>query len=177
METDQVPIDRWIDIEDVISIYLYLSSKMKLKNVKIIGFYLQKLLSNNLDNTKEYITAKENTLKLEGYSINNESLLSKFDTTYNDSKLIKSMKTTNKGFYSYSKVLTEDEINNLIEDIEKQIEKTTNSILEGDFTINPKIINGENVSCKFCEYKDICYRRENDLTYINKNTEEENDKI
>ena len=153
-------------------IYLYLSSKMQFKDIEVVGFYLQKLLNTNLDNTKDYITAKENTLKLEGYSINNESILSKFDTTYNDSKLIKSMKTTNNGFYSYSKVLTEEEINNLINETEELIDKTTNNILEANFEIDPKIINGENVSCKFCEYKDICFRREKDLIYINKKEED-----
>jgi len=152
-------------------IYLYLSSKMNLENLKVVGFYLQKLLSTNLDNTKDYQTAKENTLKLEGYSVDNESLLSKFDTTYNDSKLIKSMKTTSKGFYTYSKVMSEEEIDDLITKTENQIDKVENNILEADFTINPKIINGENVSCKFCDYKDICYKRENDLIYINKTSE------
>ena len=158
-------------------IYLYLSSKMKLENVKVVGFYLQKLLNNNLDSTKDYITAKENNLKLEGYSIDNEALLSKFDTTYNDSKLIKSMKTSSKGFYSYSKVLSEEEIKGLIEETEKQIDKVADKILDTDFTINPKIINGENVSCKFCEYKEICYRRENDLIYINKEEVETSEQI
>jgi len=147
-------------------IYLYLSSNMKLKNIKVAGFYLQKILSKNLDNTKDYQTAKENTLKLEGYSTNNENILSKFDTTYSDSKLIKSMKTSNNGFYSYSKVLSEDEISNLIKDTESQINKSIDQILDANFEIDPKIINGENVSCNFCEYKDICYRREKNLNYI-----------
>lgn len=155
-------------------IYLYLSSKMKLENVEVVGFYLQKLLSTNLDNTKDYITAKENTLKLEGYSVSNESLLSKFDTTYNDSKLIKSMKTTSKGFYTYSKVLSEEEIDNLIDEVEEQINNRVDDILDANFTIDPKIIDGDNVSCKFCDYKDICYRREKDLIYINKQ-EDNND--
>lgn len=150
-------------------IYLYLSSNMKIKNTKVVGFYLQKLLSSSLDNTKEYITAKENSLKLEGYSINNESELSKFDTTYNDSKLIKSMKTSSGGFYSYSKVLSEEEIDNLIDKVDKKVDSVIDNILDSDFTIDPKIINGENVSCKFCEYKDICFRKEKDLTYINNN--------
>lgn len=156
-------------------IYLYLSSKMEFKNVKVAGFYLQKLLSSSIDNTKDYITAKENTLKLEGYSIDKEEILSKFDTTYNDSKLIKSMKTSNNGFYSYSKVLSEDEINNLISDTDNLIEETIKSILEADFAINPKIIDGDNVSCKFCEYRDICFRREKDLNYINRNKENNNE--
>ena len=148
-------------------IYLYLSSNLKIKNTKVVGFYLQKLLSSNLDNTKDLMTARENSLKLEGYSIDNESELSLFDTTYNDSKLIKSMKTSSSGFYSYSKVLSKEEIDKLISKIDKEVDNVIDSILDSDFAIDPKIINGENVSCKFCEYRDICYRKEKDLTYIN----------
>lgn len=153
-------------------IYLYLTSNMKFKNIEVVGFYLQKLLSTNLDNTKDYITARENNLKLEGYSINNPSILSKFDKTYNDSKLIKSMKTSKNGFYSYSKVLDKEEIDNIITSTDKMIDKVIDNILEADFSINPKVIDGENVSCKFCEYRDICFRRENDIVYINKSKEE-----
>ena len=155
-------------------IYLYLTSNMKFKNIEVVGFYLQKLLSTNLDNTKDYITARENNLKLEGYSINNPSILSKFDKTYNDSKLIKSMKTSKNGFYSYSKVLDKEEIDNIITSTDEMIDKVIDNILEADFSINPKVIDGENVSCKFCEYRDICFRRENDIVYINRNEEEEN---
>ena len=151
-------------------IYLYLSSNMKLDNVKVVGFYLQKLLSNNLDNSKDFYTARENTLKLEGYSIDNESILSKFDNTYNDSKLIKSMKTSSNGFYAYAKVLDEDKMEKLISDTDNLIDKAIDGITSLDFRIDPKVINGDNVSCKFCDYKDICYRREKDLKYINTNS-------
>ena len=152
-------------------IYLYLSSKMDFKNMKIVGFYLQKLFNTSLNNTKDYYEEKENNLKLEGYSIDREDILSKFDTTYNDSKLIKSMKTTSNGFSSYSKVLTSDEIDNIINNTDKLIDAATDGILEGDFEINPKIIDGENVSCSFCEYRDICYLRENNKVYINRESE------
>ena len=32
-------------------------------------------------------------------------------------------------------------------------------------------IDGNNVSCQFCEYRDICYKKEKDLVYINRNNE------
>ena len=149
-------------------IYLYLSSKMDFNNPKVVGFYLKKLLVIPTDNKKDYMTAKEDTLKLEGYSISDEHVLSKFDKTYNDSKIIKSMKTSSKGFYSYSKVLSEEEINNLIDKTDKIIDKTIDDIMKADFEINPKIIDGKNVSCEFCEYKDICFRSEKDIIYINR---------
>ena len=149
-------------------IYLYLSSKLGLKNVKVVGFYLQKLFNTSLDNSKDYEEEKEGKLKLDGYSINNENILSKFDTTYHDSKLIKSMKTTNNGFYKYSKVLTSEEMDEMTLLADDMINKAIDGILEGDFKINPKVINGSNESCSLCEYKDICYKREHDITYINR---------
>ena len=158
-------------------IYLYLSSNMNFKNVQVVGFYLQKLLSSSLDNTKDYDEARENSLKLEGYSINNEQILSKFDKTYNNSKLIKGMKTSSKGFYSYSKVLSNEEIDSLITSTNEQIDSVINSILKADFTINPKIIDGENISCKYCDYQDICFRRESDVVYINREKESKDEEI
>ena len=149
-------------------IYLYLSSNMEFKNIKVVGFYLQKLLNNTLDNTKEYDEAREANLKLEGYSVSNENSLSKFDTTYENSKYIKSLKKSSKGFYAYSKVLSEEDMDILIDRTDKLIDKTIDMILEADFSINPKIINGNNVSCNYCEYRDICYLREKDFIYINK---------
>ena len=122
-----------------------------------------------------YDTARENNLRLEGYSIDEENILSKFDTTYNDSKLIKGMKTTSKGFSTYSKVLSEEEINDMLDNTDKLIDKAIDNILEADFEINPKVINGENVSCSFCEYRDICYLREKDKVYINKDGEDNGD--
>ena len=154
-------------------IYLYLSSKIGLKDVKVVGFYLQKLLNTSLDNSKDYLEEKENKLKLDGYSINNENILSKFDTTYHDSKLIKSMKTTNNGFYKYSKVLTDEEMDEMAILADNMIDKATIGILDCDFEINPKVINGSNESCKLCEYRDICYQREKDIVYINKEAKDD----
>lgn len=158
-------------------IYLYLSSNMNLQNIKIVGFYLQKILTTSLDNTKDYLTAKENNLKLEGYSLKNEQILSKFDTTYQDSKLIKSMKLTKEGFSHYSKVLSEEEIKEIITKVEEIINKSIIQIENADFTIDPKVLDGENISCKYCEYQSICYRRAKDITYINTMSKEEENEI
>ena len=37
----------------------------------------------------------------------------------------------------------------------------TEEIYKGDIAIN-----NENVSCKFCKYKDICYKKEQDIIYL-----------
>ncbi len=157
-------------------IYLYLSSKMELKNIKVVGFYLQKLFNMpSINGTNDYDEERAKTLKLEGYSINEENILSKFDNNYSNSNIIKSMKVTPKGFSSNSKVLSEEEINTMIDNTDKIIDIAIKDILEGDFSINPKVINGKSVSCDRCEYKEICYQRENDIVYINR--EEDNNEV
>ena len=42
------------------------------------------------------------------------------------------------------------------------------SILEGDFSINPKVYDGENISCKFCKFRDICFRKDKNIMYLDK---------
>jgi len=150
-------------------IYLYLSKHTnKLKNVEIIGFYLQKILNKEItiDKKKTYLEQKQDNLKLQGYSIDKEEVLELFDKTYRDSNLIKSLKIGNNGFYAYSKVLNEDTINKIIDLVDKKIEEASNNIEKNKFDINPKSINNENVSCKFCKYKDICYKKEQDIEYL-----------
>ena len=76
------------------------------------------------------------------------------------------MKIGNNGFYAYSKILNEEKINKIIDLVDKKIEEASINIENNNFNINPKSINNENVSCKFCKYKDICYRKEQDIVYL-----------
>lgn len=77
------------------------------------------------------------------------------------------MKLTAKGFYHYAKVMSKDEMDNLIQKVEEKIHLAGENILNADFTINPKIIDGKNIGCEFCKYKDICFVKEEDKVYIN----------
>ena len=139
-------------------IYLYLAQNSGLKNVKIAGFYLQNII--NKENN-------ENNLKLNGYSTSKKEILEKFDSSYENSNVIKSMRTKSDGeFYSYAKTLNETEINNLINLVDKKIEEGANNILEANFDINPKKINGINIGCEFCKFKDICFKKEKDMIYL-----------
>ena len=139
-------------------IYLYLAKNSGLKNVKIAGFYLQNIINKKND---------ENNLKLNGYSTSNKEILKQFDSSYEFSNLIKSMRTKSDGdFYSYSKTLNETETNNLINLVDNKIEEAGNNILEAKFDINPKKINGINIGCEYCTFKDICFKKENDTVYL-----------
>ena len=145
-------------------IYLYLIKNSKIKNPEFIGFYLDKLIHNkpkyNEDILKKY--------KLEGYTIDNENLISIFDKTYMDSKMIKNMKITSNGFSSYAKTISKNQIDKLIELVDKKIEESRDNILSCNFKINPKRIDNELVGCKYCKYKDVCFMKEEDIVDLKK---------
>ena len=71
----------------------------------------------------------------------------------------------NNGFYSYSKVISDDNINYLCDLVKEKIDDTSSKIINAKFDINPKVINGVNKGCMFCKYKDICYVKNED--YVN----------
>lgn len=144
-----------------LAIYLYLASK-RFKNAKFAGFYLQYILSSSL---KDDLETKENNLKLCGYS--NKNLIDKFDKTYQSSSLIKSLRVKNDlEFSATSKVLSDKEIKNLIELASEKVKDSINGITGCDFDINPKQINGKNVSCEYCIYKDICFMNNKDIVNL-----------
>lgn len=151
-------------IDMQLPVYLYLANN-KIKNAKVIGFYLQKIINNEIIKQKDktYISQKKDNLKLQGYSINNEELLSKFDSTYKSSEVIKSMKVGENGFYAYSKTISKEEIDKLIEITSNNINKAFNDILDTKFDIDPKRIGKNLVGCEFCKYKDICYMKEENI--------------
>ena len=127
-------------------IYLYLSSKLNLKNIVYSGFYLQKF----------NITEKD--YRLIGYSNSDKAVLERFDREYYNSKIIKGMKTKNDGsFYKSAKVLSNDEIKEITDITESQIKNVIENIQNNNFDINPKISEGKNISCTYCKFKDICF--------------------
>lgn len=145
-------------------IYLYLI-KHEYPKVDIVGFYLQKILpcAITIDPIKTLVDQKRGLLKLQGYSLSDEGKLEQFDKTYVDSQLIKSMKKGNNGFYAYSKTLTNNNMDNIIEIIDKNINTAIKNIRENNFSINPKQIGKDNVGCSFCKFRDICYMNEKDI--------------
>lgn len=144
-------------------VYVYLV-KNKFPNIRIVGFYLQKILNNEIshDNKHSYEELKKDKLKLQGYSNSDESLLNLFDSNYHDSKVIKGMKTSSKGISS-KKILNDMAIEKLSNITDDKINEVIDKILNSDFEINPKRIGTDTIGCKYCEYKDICFMTESDI--------------
>lgn len=147
-------------------VYLYLASKNNdFKDYKFAGFYLQKILPNEmprvLGKTREQL--RRDYLRLDGFSSNEQSIVSKFDNTYAASDYIKSMKIKTDGeFSANAKVMSQEEMQKYVDLVDSKIKEAFTQILNANFEINPLevIENGKKniIGCKYCNFKDICYK-------------------
>ncbi len=153
-------------------VYLYLIHYSKaIKSPIFTGIYYQNILFNYPTWSKDIEKVKKDQYLLQGYSTDDISILSRFDSTYEKSEYIKSMSyNEEKGFGTYAakKVLSNDTLYDLLDYTKNYISTETDNILSADFTINPKVYSNVNISCVFCSFKDICYMKEKDLVYLEK---------
>jgi ATP-dependent helicase/DNAse subunit B len=151
-------------------VYLYLIHYGKLfSNPIFTGIYYQNILFPYPSWSEKLEKEKKERTYLQGYSTDHVEVLERFDSTYQDSEMIRSMKySPDKGFGTYSKVLDDETLIQMVDYTKNNIEETTDKILEADFSIHPKIYDGDNVSCKYCSFKDLCYVKERDYQYLDK---------
>ncbi len=153
-------IENGIDIQ--LPTYMYLSSYLY-KNIKFAGFYLQNI---TLDNKSD--DEKKDSLKLIGFTNKDKKILEMFDSGYTNSSVINGIKVKQDGSFSANSLkymLSDEDINNIIDITKTKIDETLDNILNCNFDINPKI-NKDNLGCEFCNFSDLCYKKEYDLKYI-----------
>lgn len=147
-------------------VYIYLAKNLY-QDARIIGFYLQKILNSEVTrdgkHTEEEL--KEEKLKLQGYTNTDLNLLKDFDTNYENSKMIKGMKSTSKGI-STKKVLDDNKIEKLKRITENKIKEAIFNITNANFDINPKKIGLNNLGCAYCTYKDICFMNDKNINNL-----------
>ncbi len=155
-------------------IYLYLTSHYeKIENAVFAGFYLQRILSEEVEiqenKTQEEI--KKENLKLKGFSNSDPEILELFDDSYENSEVIRSMGIYKNGNFKTTKVLSDTQITNLISLTEEVVKKTRDHILESDFKINPKQIGNkeeDKIGCMYCKFRDICFVGNKDFVKLKK---------
>ena len=161
-------IDSGIGLQ--LPVYMYLSS-YAYKNIHFAGFYLQNI---TLDNKSD--EEKEKSLKLIGFTNTNKEILEKFDYNYMDSSVIDGIKVNKDGNFSASSLkhmMSDEEINNVIDITKKKIDEVVLNILDSKFDINPKF-DKEAIGCEFCKYRDLCFKKEYDYVNIKSSETEEN---
>ena len=145
-------------------VYIYLANH-EFKNVSLAGFYLQKIVNPDIVDEEE--TDRVNKLKLDGFTNSDLEIASKLDQSCEHSNIIQSLRMKqNKEWYAYSKVLSNDDIKTITEETEKLILDARDSIIDANFAINPKRIDNDLVGCEYCKFKDICYRKEEDIVNL-----------
>ncbi len=157
-------IDSGIGLQ--LPVYMYLASNTY-ENIHFAGFYLQ---NTTLDNKSD--EEKEKSLRLIGFSNKNKKILENFDNNYMDSTVIDGIKVNKDGDFSSNslkRMLSDEEIKNIIDITKKRIDEVIDNVLDSKFDINPKF-DKVNIGCEFCKYRDLCFRRENDFVNIKPNS-------
>lgn len=152
--------------------YLYLLQE---DPSKIIGFYLQHLVAPKYvyDEKKDIETQKNEDMKLTGFTSSDISRINILEDLDGKSNVVSKLAITKNGELSKnSKVISDQDMKDMIKLVEDKILEASTSILNNDFSINPKVIDNKNVSCTYCRYKDICYKRIKDYAYYETKKEE-----
>ena len=150
-------------------IYLFLTSTFH-KKVEVGGIYLQNILPSriNYDEKSTLEAQKKKALKLQGYSNSCFNILEMVDDSYVNSEVIASLRVKqDHNFYANSKVMDEQDILTLKELARTKIIQTGQNIALGNFEIAPKVVDEvDQISCKFCKFKDLCYHTYKDSIYL-----------
>jgi ATP-dependent helicase/DNAse subunit B len=148
-------------------IYIYLATNGIGKKVKIAGFYLQKILNPKVFDSDNPDDDLKNSLKWEGYTIDDEDIINDLDDTNATSVMIKGLGKTSAGEYKKgTKLINQKEITKLNILINDLIDQVVLNVEHGNFKINPKRINDKLIGCEYCHFKDICFRKEEDIVTI-----------
>lgn len=147
-------------------IYLYLlKNSDRFKDALIVGFYIQKIIDKVplISDNKTISDIRRDNMRLQGFTNSSTNIISLIDDNYMDNKILKNLKFKKDGTMdARSKVLSNVEMDELTTKVEDQINECIESIISGNFAINPKVINGKNIACTYCKFKDVCFKTKKD---------------
>jgi len=160
--------------------YLYLLKHSDaFKDAKVAGFYYQSLISKGKEleynSEKKIDERKEKSMLLDGKSTDVISRLQFFDGSFSEEKpssIINNLKYVKKDKAYKTDFASDLDINQIIQTVDDKVKEAGLNIINGNFPINPKIVKKEDRSCKYCQYKDICFKRNKDVVYIDFEKEE-----
>jgi len=149
-----------------------------LANHEVIGLYIQTIITKKLirPSGKDAQKFYADQFRLSGLFTDDFEKLQTFDGTFRDSKFIKSLKVTlggNLAVFSQKRAFSKEVLDGYIETTIQKIKEADTAIKNNDFRINPKSIDNGELPCRYCTYRDICFRDDEDIVSIN--TKESND--
>lgn len=161
---------------------LLLKENEKFNTMDISGLFLQPLLLSTSDSLYSRVSGNDlnSYSKLVGLLSNKENTIEYFDSSDKSQGLkylagIKYNKDGSLSATSLSKLRDQSYFDGLSALAKDLYLEAGHNILNNKFDINPKNVNGEDVSCKYCPFRDICYRDESAFIKINTKKESEED--
>ena len=148
---------------------LLLEKSIEFVKGQVIGLYIHPVLNSKITREAGLSESEfyQKQLQLEGVSINDKELLSLFDPTYQDSLFIRSLRTKKDGdFTLYAKVKSATGFRELAKLAEEKVLEADLRIRQFAFDISPIKIGSSVDACKYCPYRDICYRTNSDYQNI-----------
>ena len=150
--------------------YAYLLQNTdEFKNCEVSGLYINAISDSSLKVTIKDDEMIPSYLKLNGITVDDKEVASKFDNTINDgnAKFIGSYTFKKDGsFNDKAKIATKDEINEFAE-LTKTLYMDANfKIRSNEFSIAPKVLGTKIDACKNCPFRDICYLSEGQKIYL-----------
>lgn len=146
-------------------VYIYLlKNNPDFKDYHLVGFYLQKINITipKIDEGSEEEQISRN-LRLEGYT--NPEYASIIDDTCG--VYLKNYNLKKDGAPdARSKIFDCIDENKLYSIVEDKIEEAYQGIINGKFDITVKRIDGNNVSCGYCRFKDVCFKKYTDIVEL-----------
>lgn len=145
--------------------YMYLIKKSNLfNNESMTGLYYQKILFPKTKGEEKDPLLK---YRLEGYTTDKIENIEVFNPDFEKSTYIKGLKY-DKGQFKTKKIIEEKDEEAFYKYTEKIINEKIDNILNRKFDINPKIYNKENISCEYCKFRDICFKKDKDTKFLEK---------
>lgn len=138
--------------------YAYLMKKSGKFQGKIIGLFIEPLMISSLEQSNDLsFTMKK--LKWDGIFSDHMEDLYEMDHCYQDSHFISGLATDKEGNlkkYALPHLFSEEELENMLQLVEKLYLQADEEIQKGKFSISPQKVGKEN-PCEYCPFGDICY--------------------
>ena len=155
--------------------YLGLKQDSKFLNLNFGGFFIHNIFSKKIIKSDK-LDLDNYYNRLSGLYLYSLDFVSAFDKSSLSESGNKIIGKNNKNFMDIKNHFSEGEsisktiiytFDDLISDTKKSILNSINGIINNDFSISPKTKdNPDYAPCRYCNNKDICYRRYDDIVLL-----------
>lgn len=172
---DDDKIEKGLSLQ--LPIYCYLAHhNPQYSTLDIGGIYIHNVLSNKTVVEQKDDDLIPNYLKLNGKTLNEEVFIQNFDDTVAEGKssFINSLRRNKDTSLAGDSLIGNDVFEGYIASAENKIKEANDKIRKYQFYIKPVFYKNE-LPCKYCSYRDVCFVRQDQIDYQNVNEEESED--